>query len=323
MSEPFLAEIRIVGFNFAPRGWAFCDGQILPINQNQSLYSLLGTTYGGDGRTSFALPDLRSRAPMHRSDSHALAQKSGAETVTLTAAEIAAHTHTFKASSSPADEDQPANRVLAAVTPAGDLLYRDAQAASTTALRSGSVTNAGGGQAHNNMQPFTTLNFCIALRGLVPLAQLIIAEAAKEIYMSEPFVGEVRMFAGNFAPRGWAFCDGQLLAVSQNDALFSPPRHHLRRRRADHLRPARPARPHPASTPAPARGSRPRRLGAKAWRGERDPDGEPAGRATPTTVHGDHRPGPGRSESSRSNVVRPPRSTSDAYEPENPNTSLA
>ena len=168
MSEPFLAEIRIVGFNFAPRGWAFCDGQILPINQNQSLYSLLGTNYGGDGRTSFALPDLRSRSPMHRSDGHALAQKSGAETVTLTAAEIAAHTHAAKASSSPANEDRPAGRVLSATSPVTDLLYRDAEAANATAVRSGTVTNAGGGQAHDNMQPYLTVNFCIALRGLFP-----------------------------------------------------------------------------------------------------------------------------------------------------------
>ena len=164
MSEPFLAEIRIVAFNFAPRGWAFCDGQILPINQNQSLYSLLGTTYGGDGRTSFALPDLRSRTPIHRSDGHALGQKSGAETVTLTAAEIAAHTHAAKASSSPGNEDNAKNHILAAGAP----IYRDPEAATTTALRSGTVTNAGGGQAHNNMQPYTTLAFCIALRGLFP-----------------------------------------------------------------------------------------------------------------------------------------------------------
>ena len=164
MSEPFLAEIRIVGFNFAPRGWAFCDGQILPINQNQSLYSLLGTTYGGDGRTSFGLPDLRSRTPIHQSDDHRLGQKGGAETVTLTAAEIAAHTHTAKASSTAGDNTSPAGDILAAVVNA----YRDPEAATTTALRSGTVTNAGGGQAHNNMQPYTTLAFCIALRGLFP-----------------------------------------------------------------------------------------------------------------------------------------------------------
>lgn len=167
MSEPFLAEIRIVGFNFAPRGWAFCDGQILPINQNQSLYSLLGTNYGGDGRTSFALPDLRGRTPIHRSDGHTLAQKSGAETVTLTAAEIAAHTHTAKANSVVGDQRAPTGHLLASeVLP--DVPYRNPEAASMTALRSGTVANAGGGQAHDNMQPYITLAFCIALRGLFP-----------------------------------------------------------------------------------------------------------------------------------------------------------
>ncbi len=163
MSEPFLAEIKIVGFNFAPRGWAFCDGQILPINQNQSLYSLLGTTYGGDGRTSFALPDLRSRTPIHRDDGHPLGQKSGAETVTLTAAEIAAHTHTVKASSLDGNNAVPTGRVLGA-----EPAFRTPEAGSTTALRSGTVTNAGGGQAHDNMQPYLTLGFVIALQGLFP-----------------------------------------------------------------------------------------------------------------------------------------------------------
>ncbi len=161
MSEPFLAEIRIVGFNFAPRGWAFCDGQILPISQNQSLYSLLGTTYGGDGRTSFALPDLRSRTPIHEGDGHQLGQKDGAETVTLSAAEIAAHTHAVKATSDPGNNPNLPGDVLASVQ-----AYRDA--GSLTALRSGTVTNAGGGQAHDNMQPYLTLAFCIALQGLFP-----------------------------------------------------------------------------------------------------------------------------------------------------------
>ena len=165
MSEPFLAEIRIVGFNFAPRGWAFCDGQILPINQNQSLYSLLGTTYGGDGRTSFALPDLRSRTPIHVSDSHRLGQKSGEETVTLTAAEIPAHTHTLKGSSTQGDVVAGNGNVLA--DDAGQI-YRSGTPNNLVSLRSGSVANAGGGQGHENMMPFTTLNFCIALQGLFP-----------------------------------------------------------------------------------------------------------------------------------------------------------
>lgn len=167
MSEPFLAEIRMVGFNFAPRGWAFCDGQILPINQNQSLYSLLGTTYGGDGRTSFALPDLRSRTPIHRTDGFQLGQKGGAETVTLTAAQIAAHSHAVKASSTAGDLRAGSGRVLAQST-TGSLAYREPEAGSNTALRSGTVTNAGGGQAHDNMQPFTTVSFTIALQGLFP-----------------------------------------------------------------------------------------------------------------------------------------------------------
>jgi len=163
MSEPFLAEVRMVGFNFNPRGWAFCDGQILPINQNQSLYSLLGTTYGGDGRTSFALPDLRGRTPLHKGDGYQLGQKSGAETVTLTAAEMPNHSHALRASSSPGDKRGVTGRVLASAE-----MYRNYEAATNTSLRSGSITNAGGGQAHNNMQPFQTLSFVIALQGLFP-----------------------------------------------------------------------------------------------------------------------------------------------------------
>lgn len=167
MSEPFLAEIRIVGFNFAPRGWAFTDGQILPINQNQSLYSLLGTTYGGDGRTSFALPDLRGRTPLHRGDGYQLGQKGGSETVSLTAAQIAAHSHTVKAVSAVGNDRSPDGTLFGTeVEP--DLPYREPAAGSNTALRSGTVTNAGGGQGHNNMQPYTALNFCIALQGLFP-----------------------------------------------------------------------------------------------------------------------------------------------------------
>lgn len=167
MSEPFLAEIRMMGFNFAPRGWAFLDGQILPINQNQSLYSLLGTTYGGDGRTSFALPDLRSRTPVHTDDGFELGAKGGAETVTLTAAQIPAHTHMVKASSVGGDARAPTDAVFAAES-LPDAAYRDPEAANRTALRSGTVTNGGGGQAHTNMQPYITLSFCIALQGLFP-----------------------------------------------------------------------------------------------------------------------------------------------------------
>lgn len=169
MSEPFLAEVRMVGFNFAPRGWAFCDGQILPINQNQSLYSLLGTTYGGDGRTSFALPDLRGRTPIHvgRSNGgadHSLGQKSGEESHTLAANEMPQHTHTLRASATDANAGAPTGNLLArSSTPES---YRDA--GSLAAMASGSITNVGGSQAHENMQPYIALNFCIALQGLFP-----------------------------------------------------------------------------------------------------------------------------------------------------------
>lgn len=172
MSEPFLAEVRIVGFNFAPRGWAFCDGQILPINQNQSMYSLLGTTYGGDGRTSFALPDLRGRTPIHvgssNGQSHRQGQKSGEETHTLSAAEMPQHSHPGQASADLGTSASPQNNLWAQVTNTVGFLYADpGQSAPTNALNS-PVLNVGGGQAHNNMQPYIAVNFCIALQGLFP-----------------------------------------------------------------------------------------------------------------------------------------------------------
>jgi microcystin-dependent protein len=159
----------MVGFNFAPRGWALCDGQILPINQNQSLYSLLGTTYGGDGRTSFALPDLRGRVPIHvgRSNgggNHTLGQKSGEETHTLAANEMPQHRHLFNTSDTVgAQSDEPQGRIPAASsqTTYGPLSV-------PVAMATGTVTNVGGGQAHDNMQPYLAVNFCIALQGLFP-----------------------------------------------------------------------------------------------------------------------------------------------------------
>jgi microcystin-dependent protein len=164
MSEPFLAEIRIVGFNFAPRGWAFCDGQILPINQNQSLYSLLGTMYGGDGRTTFALPDLRGRVPIHTGNGHTEGQKSGEETHTLSSGEMAAHQHSFGATSQPATGNTSANGYLAGSAP--NEVYHTT---STTAnMNADELTRTGSGQAHDNMQPYLAVNFCIALQGLFP-----------------------------------------------------------------------------------------------------------------------------------------------------------
>lgn len=168
MSEPFLAEVRMVGFNFAPRGWAFCDGQILPINQNQSLYSLLGTTYGGDGRTSFALPDLRGRTPIHvgRSnggDDHKLGSKGGQETVTLDAATMPQHDHVAQASTDENGTTTANGNVLARALQA---LYANPPA--DTPIVGSTMANVGGGQSHDDMQPYLAVNYCIALQGLFP-----------------------------------------------------------------------------------------------------------------------------------------------------------
>jgi len=162
MSEPFLAEIRIVAFNFAPRNWAFCDGQILPINQNQSLYSLLGTTYGGDGETSFGLPDMRGRSPMHLGSGTSFGQRGGEETHTLTAEEMPQHEHQVRARDVAATERDPSGNVLAQ----SPNLY--AAPNNLVDSSAGTMTNVGGGQAHENMPPYIALNYVIALDGLFP-----------------------------------------------------------------------------------------------------------------------------------------------------------
>ena len=163
MSEPFLGMIKPFGFNFAPRGWAQCDGQILPINQNQALYSLLGTTYGGDGRTTFALPDLRGRVPMHFTSGYNLGQRSGAETVPLSVAQMPPHSHALVAVSDNANNEEPEDNLLARAEQA---VY--VGAGTPTALHADSILDAGGGQGHANVQPSLVLNFCIALQGLFP-----------------------------------------------------------------------------------------------------------------------------------------------------------
>ena len=161
MSEPFLGEVRIFSFAMAPRGWAQCNGQFLPINQNQALFALLGTAYGGNGQTTFALPDLRGRAPVHVGDSvGGTGTKSGEEAHTVTIQELPAHNHIANASAS--DGDQPDPSILAAVNNA----YTGP--ANLTTLRPDSISNVGGSQPHVNMQPSMALNFCMALVGIFP-----------------------------------------------------------------------------------------------------------------------------------------------------------
>lgn len=164
MAEPFLSEIRIMSFVFPPKGWALCNGQLLPINQNQALFSLLGTTFGGDGRVNFALPDLRGRVPIHVGSGHILGERGGEQAHTLSIAEMPTHTHVLHASSQDANVVTPGGAVLARSEVTQP--YRDAT--NLAAMSAGAVTNSGGTQAHLNMQPFLTLSFCIALQGIFP-----------------------------------------------------------------------------------------------------------------------------------------------------------
>lgn len=163
MAEPFLSEIRLMSFNFPPKGWAFCNGQLLPINQNQALFALLGTTYGGNGQTNFALPDLRGHVPIHFGGGHTLGERAGAETTTLTVQQLPMHAHALVVSANAGDRAAPGNDVVLAGS-------SDAYGlpSSLTALSAGSVTTVGGSQPHTNMQPYLALNFCIALQGIFP-----------------------------------------------------------------------------------------------------------------------------------------------------------
>jgi microcystin-dependent protein len=167
VAEPFLAEIRIMSFAFAPKGWALCNGQLLPINQNQALFSLLGTTFGGDGRVNFALPDLRGRTPVHVGDGLTLGARGGLEAVTLAVTELPAHVHDLIATAEPATSLNPSGLALAKKPRFGADIYA-APSAATTTLAEGSVGLAGGSQPHPNLQPFLTLSFAIALQGIFP-----------------------------------------------------------------------------------------------------------------------------------------------------------
>ena len=162
MAEPFLSEIRIFSFGFPPKGWALCDGQLLPINQNQALFSLLGTTYGGDGRVNFGLPNLQGRVPIHMGSGHTLGEHAGEQSVTLIIAQIPTHVHSWQCNNAAASASDPTGNEVASmqgfVTTSNNLVAMSPQ----------SLGNVGGSQAHLNMQPFLVLNMCIALQGIFP-----------------------------------------------------------------------------------------------------------------------------------------------------------
>jgi microcystin-dependent protein len=170
MADPFVAEIRIFPFNFPPKGWAFCNGQLMPISQNTAVFALLGTTYGGDGKSTFALPNLEGRAPMHPGQGpglslHDLGESGGSETVTLLESEIPAHTHTLRGNNTQGDSPIPTGNTLARYS--GNV-YQQNVSSNLTAMAPQSLAPAGGGLPHNNMQPYLTLSFCIALQGIFP-----------------------------------------------------------------------------------------------------------------------------------------------------------
>ena len=163
MAEPFLSEIRIMSFVFAPKGWALCNGQLLPINQNQALFSLLGTAFGGDGRVNFALPNLQGRTPIHVGSGHTVGERGGEPAHTLSIAEMPTHTHVLNATNTSGNAQTPVANFFAN---GGSDLYTATK--DLVATKPASVSNVGGSQAHQNMQPFLTLTFAIALQGIFP-----------------------------------------------------------------------------------------------------------------------------------------------------------
>jgi microcystin-dependent protein len=211
---PYVGEIRMFAGDFAPAGWLFCDGQQLPISENEALFSLIGTTYGGDGDNTFAAPDLRGRAPVHvgtlANRSFKLADTGGQESVRLTVANLPSHSHPVKAILQPATTNAPERALLADTGKSGANAYGTGNPIES--LSPSTVGTAGASAPHDNVQPFLAVNFIISMVGTMPFGRG---------GADGPYVGEIRIFPYNFVPRGWAPCNGQLLPTSGNTALFS------------------------------------------------------------------------------------------------------
>lgn len=231
LAEPCLAFVSLFGFNFAPRGFSTLDGALLPINSNQALYSLLGTTYGGDGRITFALPDLRGRTPMH-ADNSLLGARVGQETTAITVDQMPFHSHQFSM-----DRADPfSGNITDAEPPFTDLLNEDVKFDVVPGSPVSPTARAGNGSPITNLQPSLGLNYIIALQGIFPPRSRRLDEtrespraedtensssAHRGLSASDVYTGEIALFAGNFAPRNWAFCNGQLLPIASNTALFA------------------------------------------------------------------------------------------------------
>jgi microcystin-dependent protein len=225
MSAPFVGQIAIVGFNFSPQGWAFCQGQMLAIVQNTTLFSIIGNTYGGNGKTTFALPNLQGvpvgpGQPPQRSG-YDLGQAGGEAAVTLTTQQLPTHSHAFNAVTDQATRGAPEGGQLAkawqaqAQTDNVMSFYSDHPGNAKTALASNAIAASGSGHPHNNMQPYLALNYCIALQGVVP------PRDGSPAPVRQPFLGELSICAFGNPPAGWALCEGQTLSIPQNQALFS------------------------------------------------------------------------------------------------------
>ena len=209
MSETFIGEVKIVPFGFAPKGWFPCDGRLLQISQYQAMHSILGNAFGGDGRTTFALPNLQGRIPYYFANGRLRGERGGEVEHTLSDAEIPTHSHTALCSNDNGDSRNPKTRVW---SKSNQKLYSDSDAKETMHRRS--ITLAGGTQPHNNMPPYLAVNFSICATGVFPVRD-------EWGDAGTPCMGEITIFAGDYAPGGWALCNGQQLSIQGNEALFS------------------------------------------------------------------------------------------------------